>query len=172
MKPRGFTLIELMVIVVIVGVLATIGTYGVIKYVRVSKTSEAYGMILDIKASEEAVMEETFQYTGLNDYTSWHPSDPPGDFKASWSRNTGEAKTIFNRIGVKSPGNTYFTYTVVAGAAGDNIPTPPINLRMTSPSPSPFYVVVAKGDLDGDGLFSYAVGNSFGSNIRVENEGE
>ncbi len=171
---RGFTLVEMMIVVVIVGVLATLATYGVIKYVRTARTSEALAMVVDIKGAEEVARDETFLYIGLEDFSSWHPTNPPGNFKADWNADTGPASGIFKQLGVVSSGPVYFTYSVVAGPAGDPYPSEDFvtALGLNGNSTAPYYVIAARGDLDGDGTDSYVIGHSLGSDLSVQNEGE
>ena len=59
---RGLTMVELMVVVVIVGILATVASVSVKKYVASSKTTEAIHMIGAIKAAQESFKDETFAY--------------------------------------------------------------------------------------------------------------
>lgn len=171
---RGFTLVEMMIVVVIVGVLATLATYGVIKYVRTARTSEALAMVVDIKGAEEVARDETFLYIGLDEFSSWHPTDPPGNFKADWNKETGPASSIFKQLGVVSSGPVYFTYSVVAGPAHDPYPADAFvtALNLHGNSTAPYYVIAARGDLDGDGTDSYVIGHSLGSDLSVQNEGE
>src|SRR5262245_33554204 len=57
---EGFTLIELMIVVAIVGVLAVLGIYGVRKYIANSKTAEARNSLGQIgKDASTAYEKET-----------------------------------------------------------------------------------------------------------------
>ncbi|HEY6078698.1 MAG TPA: prepilin-type N-terminal cleavage/methylation domain-containing protein, partial [Polyangiaceae bacterium] len=49
---RGFTLVELMIVVVLVAVLSALAVYGVRKYILTSKTGEAVQMLGAIRAAQ------------------------------------------------------------------------------------------------------------------------
>src|SRR3954454_19415051 len=66
MKKRGFTLVELMIVVAIVGVLAVLAIYGVRKYIANSKTTEARNSLGQIsKDASTAYEKESMAVSGI-----------------------------------------------------------------------------------------------------------
>ena len=166
---RGFTLIELMIVVAIIGVLAALGTYGVRKYILEAKKAEAASMITQIRAAEEAYRDETFTYLGADSFSEWHPETNPGGAKYSWGIDTELRRTVFDPLGVQPTGPVEYSYAVVAGTAGTSLPAIPTDQTFTFPAPTgPFYIAMAKADLDTDGHFTYALAHSDTSAIHID----
>lgn len=175
----GFTLVELMIVVVIVGILSALAVYGVRMYIQSTKTSEAGAIINSIRAAQEVYLQDTFVYLNVSasNYANLHPSATPGNFKRSWAGDGDSATTSakFRELGVTVDSGVYYSYGVVAGRTGEAIPTPPTakkNFGFPTNATQPFYVVIAKGDLDGDGTFSYVMAHSMSSEVYIEREGE
>ena len=168
----GFTLVELMVIVVIVGILAMIATYSVRKYITSSKTSEATGMIGTIKAAEEAYKEETFAYLNVSaSVDDYYPTNAnPGRAKVQWGGGVGGP--AWQTLGVNAPNPVLFVYSCVAGAAGTAPPAPAgsasditIGNWPSAAQGATWYVVKAMADFDGDGRHTVFVGASFAGDM-------
>src|SRR4051812_291045 len=86
-SSRGFTLIELMVVVVITGILAVAGVSLFRQQLLASKGSEAASVIQAIRAAEEAYAAENHVYLNVSTDsggTSWYPNLTPNTTRYAW----------------------------------------------------------------------------------------
>jgi type IV pilus assembly protein PilE len=115
-RTRGFTLIELMIVVVVVGILAGIALPAYQSQVRKSNRSAAQQFMQDVALREQQIMLDTRRYVSVGPtYFANKPSDT----------NPG--------VGLTVPDTTTNKYTF--GVAADNSTTPPsytINATATS----------------------------------------
>lgn len=175
-RRRGFTLVELTIVVVIVGIMATLATYGVSRYIRRSKTAEAVHMIGAIKAGQEAFFDETFRYYDVSGTLNnlYPKAGTAGQDKAQWGGDA-EAKA-WATIGIAPEAPVLFRYATIAGNGTPNdslLGEDGLDYNLAAAPAGHWYLVKAVADLDGDGKArSVFVGSSFTSEIHAHNAGD
>jgi len=144
-QNQGFTITELMVAVVIMGVLATLAIPSFTGYIYKARVTEATNFLSKIKQRQEAYRNEFGQYCPVNGATwdeSWNPSDIPGVDPVMW-----ETTAEWQQLGASPDAPTRFQYATIAGFPGSAVPTDS-NLD----NDDHWFAARAQGDLNGDGV--------------------
>lgn len=151
-KSRGFTLIELMIIVGIVAILAAIAIPNYQLHRFRSRTAEIASLAASIRNGQETFYAE---FDGYANIPISRPAGAPFVVKRVWdgppcpagcNRNNLAACTEFSCIHFNPQGMVYYSYMCPSGFSGT----------------SPEYVIGAFGDVDGDGVmgwFNYQTSN-------------
>lgn len=169
---RGFTLVELMIVVAIIGVLSALGIFGFRKYTRAAAAAEVRAVVQGIRVAEEAIRAETFQYRGCStSLTNWYPATPD-DRKHHWDNGqTGNAvHDCWMELNVTTDGPVRFGYAVIAGIAPQPNAIPTINYcgnwaAAHATVNGPWFVVQAAGDQNKDGIMSLWAASSISGDI-------
>ena len=131
MAKKGFTLVELMIVVAIIGILAAIAIPNFVEMQYRAKRAEIPANVDGIKTSEmgyEAAFD-TFISAAAN------PASPSGKAPQAWTPTSP-----FQQLGWAPDGEVRGSYTVTVTAAGSG--------------GSGDFTVTGTGDIDGDGTNS------------------
>jgi len=155
-RRAGFTLIELMIVVAIVGILAMIAVPAFRGYVMRARMTEGYTMLGEIREREEAYRGEFGQYCGN---LAWNPTTyaPPSGFLAF-----DTAEPSWAQLGVVPDGPVRFQYNVAVGVPG----TTPSGISGFT-GDDYWFVIQGQVDLDGDGTTAVLEGYSPAHNLYL-----
>ena len=143
---QGFTLVELMIVVAIIGILAAIAVPNFMAYQYRAKRAEVPTNLQAIKTSQESYRAEFNTYVAC----AAAPAAPGVGVKVAWPVPAAG----FDLIGWAPSGLVFGSYSAVAGAAG-------IATSWTGTGTS---------DVDGDGaLASYSVSNTANVSMTTAN---
>ena len=131
-STKGFTLIELMIVVAIIGILAAIAIPNFLRFQLKSKTSEGKVNLAAIRTAEESYLAEYGTYVAAGASPT---AGSVGPQKIAFV-NTDGVGLGFDAIGWSPEGDVFFEYEVVL--AGPN---------------NTGYTTTAHADIDGDGVF-------------------
>ena len=177
---RGFTLVELAVVVTIIGILAVLAVAGFTRMIKASHISEATEMVNAIKLAQEQYHAEAGSYANVSNSLNpgdLYPAATPGRFKTAWGGlcATCADTSAWKRLPVHSDGPLLYGYATVSGAQGAALPAVPV-AGMTFPAAntltSDWFVVVARGDQDGNSVFASVVGVSWQRDLFIDKDSE
>jgi type IV pilus assembly protein PilA len=172
----GFSLVELMAVVIITGLLATVGVVGFRKYVLSAKGAEAESVIQAIRGAEESYAAENHVYLDVSTGDNWYPVIvKPGKTTSTWNPPppTHPDGPKWVKLAPAINRTVQFGYMVNAGLAGAQLPL----LKFTAdpgfaiPTQN-WYIIQAMGDMDGDGISANYVSTSMTGEIYSERVGE
>ncbi|MBN1226878.1 MAG: prepilin-type N-terminal cleavage/methylation domain-containing protein [Deltaproteobacteria bacterium] len=103
-NQRGFTLIELMIVVAIIGILSAIAIPNFMTFRMKAKTAEAKSNLGSIRTCEESYRAENDVYFAVTRY----PSPAATGSSDAWVRDS----TGFSAIGFSPAGRVYYDYAV------------------------------------------------------------
>jgi prepilin-type N-terminal cleavage/methylation domain-containing protein len=174
LHARGFTLVELAVVVTIVAVLSVIALVGYRRYMLNAKVTEAQQMINAIKLAQEDHKSEKGTYANIGD-SNWCPAGA-GNAKQKWAWDPGcdGGGGPWRNLAVHVEGPVQFVYQTTAGTGTFKAPTESTFVKWNTTTSPAWYTVVAKCDLDDTdtSLYTVLVGSSLDNRIFSNNVGE
>lgn len=177
----GFTLVELMVVVVIAGVLAMVALRAMNTHIATSKSIEATSMVQSIRSAQGRYHAMTGIYLDVSSQGTFYPRLPSGaegmvrvPFFYPAGGSAPPDNTRWLELNPTVAGPVQYGYITRAGLPGVAMPNLQVAVAGFSP-PTPtesWYVVEAVGDIDGDGNLSHFVATNLSDAIVSDDETE
>jgi prepilin-type N-terminal cleavage/methylation domain-containing protein len=184
---RGFTLVELLITIAMIGILATIGIVGYLKYVYAAQSSEAKAVIQAIRGSEENFKGEMLVYLNVSaSLTDYYPNATPNDSRWNWIQPNDTRYTAvvtpcaqgmcggWSLLNVSTAGPVRFGYAVISGIGGTLTTPPAFTTAPAMPTVAlgvPWYVIQAVNQHNPtSGQFAVFAAASTSGEILVQNE--
>jgi type IV pilus assembly protein PilA len=145
-QPRqqaGFTLIELMIVVAIIGLLASIAIPNFISYQARTRRSEAFTNLGAVARSQQAYLAEQGMFFEAGSFPD--PVSVGGVFTTVRMPWDAAAEAAYAELGWEPEGGVFFAYDINTGATGGNNGTCACNMCFTAS---------AVGDVDANGATS------------------
>jgi prepilin-type N-terminal cleavage/methylation domain-containing protein len=163
-RAAGFTLVELMIVVVILGILAALASVGYKRYLGRARITEAVTMLSEMSSKEQIYFLEFGSYLPLRadgialpsaneNAAAFYPSDPGAASFESVRTSTSIADSTawpsgWRSIGLRPRENQLFcTYMLNAGRPGDAAPAGtyagPLLGTLAATGPAWFYAIAA-----------------------------
>jgi prepilin-type N-terminal cleavage/methylation domain-containing protein len=174
--PRGFSLIELMIVVSIIGVLASLAMVAWRKSVIKARESKVTEFFAQVAAAQEQYRNMRGAYAAS---AGWCPTRVPEGKTEPLART---CDPVFGALGINPPDQTYFTFILQSGTPTTNCAKPAgvggasfgaVDMCQKLTAGSFWWQSVAVGNQDDDNRFSTFVQTS-GMNgvIYTVNSGE
>ena len=143
-RTRGFTLIELMIVVAILGVLASVAIPSFMNYQLNAKRAEAYANLGSLGKSQKAYYAEFNEYIAV-------AAEPGSGLGNVWPtivpRDHTPIETAFAVVGWVPEGDVFYDYDTATDADA-------LNGSCSASCDNTCFTAAAYGDLDGDGDFA------------------
>jgi type IV pilus assembly protein PilE len=188
LKKRGFTLIELMIVVAIVAILSVLAVVAYRQLVLSAHTSEATQMIQSIRTAQEAYHAETQSYVSTETQLTTpnlYPNTVTSNVKTGWGAGItgapcpawGVSLTCWSALPLHVDSAVMYGYSTIGGQAGNtSFPSvPQINgasVTLPTAAPMDWYFIGAQGDVNANGIFTTVIGTSFTNDLFIDKEGE
>jgi type IV pilus assembly protein PilA len=127
-RKGGFTLIELMIVVAIIGILAAIAIPNFLRFQLKAKSSEGKTNLAAIRTAEESYYSEFGEYVS----SAASPATCGNNLKVVFT-NVDGANYGFDRLGWEPEGYVFFNYMIEIGASASQ------------------FTATAQADIDNDG---------------------